>query len=472
MKKMTSVFLAVILLSLAVLSSCHPTSDKSERDAAIEILDKVSQTMDGLYSYEADGEIEILAYASQQKMKVKGNTKQIYSKDADGELYHYARSDASIKYGGVDTLTSSLQAFNDGKFFYSYSSGDEEKKMYYSLSESEYMTLREKINVGINILDGYSEISLIENEDKTYEIKLWGYDKKITDAYNAAYGFPVEVAGGRIIDFNVTLLAGESFLVKEVLVEYKFSNIEFIGSEKITYSNYNKAKKNLIDIEIADYDEVDDAGAGLLFDALLLERKESASGTLEYSHEQNRTFGDSTETYRTYFETYDISYGVENGGYHYTVDASINGMDRSITYKDGVYKEIYNAHRETNEDYTDFMAKKFVDGFMNPLSFSAVGIDDVKRTVGDDGIIFYELTISSNATSMPSILSELYNSVDATYVSSTVKLEFTVENGRLTSVKYTITSIGKKKYENYNMFIDITTNTRFCDDVQVESPEA
>ena len=96
MKKLVSMFLVVVLLSLTLFSSCGPKEDKKESNKESNevnqptVMEKISEAMDNVGSYEIDAVADIEAYyMSSLPAEITETTHQIYAKSDDGKIYYY-----------------------------------------------------------------------------------------------------------------------------------------------------------------------------------------------------------------------------------------------------------------------------------------------------------------------------------------------------------------------------------------------
>ena len=104
MKKLVSIFLVIVLLSLTLFSSCKPKDNaKPNEEKQPTVIEKISDAMDNVASYEIDGVASIELYVSSEKMELEENTKQIYAKSADGALYYYSSVNANMNFKGEET---------------------------------------------------------------------------------------------------------------------------------------------------------------------------------------------------------------------------------------------------------------------------------------------------------------------------------------------------------------------------------
>lgn len=420
------------------------------------IMEKISKAMDKAYSYESDGELNITAYYNKKEMNIKGITKQIFSKEKNSDLYFYSNNIIDIEHNNSKTSTKVIEAYNDGEYFFSHFSNKTGNRLRSSHTEKEFLEYYEKSSKSGDLLDGYSEISSSKNDDGNYEVLLTKYDSNKIKEINLIYGFPLKANGASIVDLIVTILADSKYLVKEIDIQYIFSEDDHSGEQKITYSNYGSAEKNLSDINTKFYTSVDDARAVPLLSSLLNDVAQAESGKVS-----------SSSTFETMLmgvknkseETYNVSYGYDDGKFEYDVKAEIGEKKHSIEYKDGIYIK----DEQKNESYTEFEAKAFVKSLIDPYSYSSMSVRQVNVNRNDDGTTSYTFEVKPENTALEEMLKQTFSSLSAGYMNAEVEINFVVKDDELTSITYLINSTGQINYRNstYMIGIDITTKLVF-----------
>ena len=462
MKKIFVLFFC--LTTLLVFSSCRNSGG---------VMDKISKAMDGASSYEVDGVLDITGYYAGETMTVTATQKEIYSKNAGEELYSYSKSDIDITNRYGTTHSSVLEAFNEGEYFISYKLGEDSKRLRSEHTEKEFLNYRAKVSEFGNILSGYETFSSVKNEDGSYEVKLEKYDERTIRLLNSSYGFPLEKDGGEIEDIAVTIISDSNYYIKEITVDYLFSNVDFSGSEKMIFSSYGSAEKITDTINPRYYTSVDDATIVPLLTTLVNARVEEEQGSLAVStFSKFSTLGvESTNSAET-----DASYGYEDEKYHFTAKTKTTTKTKTspfvdgtkteekttdTTYKDGMYTE-----DDTPRVASDSYARKFIKELIDPFSFSAYNVKSITKADNEDGTVTYTIGIDTATAGTLAALKELYSSVNAKFLSAKMTLEVVLKDYELTSIKYKIESEGQIVYNGSHYFgadITVTTHTVFED---------
>ena len=154
-------------------------------------------------------------------------------------------------------------------------------------------------------------------------------------------------------------------------------------------------------------------------------------------------------------------YGVLNGKYYFNIKSEINGTACTITYNDGVYK----IDGTVQEGYNDFLAEAFINGCIDPFSFTVNQANDnyIKRTVGNDGSIVYTIALKPEKTPIKDLVKGIFNNNGISYQGVEIKVEFVIKDYELVSMKYLIDGTGYIRESNstYYAGLDIITNAVF-----------
>ena len=411
----------VLVSLLLMLSSCAGDGDS--------VLIKISKAMDELSSYEADGELNIAAYYNNEKLNITGESKSIYSEE--GDLYYYSKSDVTVKHTTFTNSTTVLEAYNDGEYLLMYSVGDEKTRLRSEHTESEITEYFEDRSEFGSIFHGYSKISASKNKSKGYDVKLSNYDKKTIRTLNADLGFPIEKGGATITDISVTISTHSNYLINEINVDYVFSSNDFSGSEKTLYSNYDAAEKIESGLLAQNYTSVADARVVPMLMSHLNSKTVADKGSFRSTYSVVMKV---METENEINQSYDVSYGYKNDRFWYTVDHTADD------------EKNHEEYENNGEGLAFCEAKAYIDGLIDPFSFSADGIHSVERQKKSNGTVIYTIGINTRFTPIYDIVKQIFSAANASYERSSVQLVVEFKGNELVSMTYTIEALGKIYY--------------------------
>ena len=462
--------LVLLVMILTAFSSCsfgsgnqqnNNNENKEEEPKAPtsqEILDSISTAMDAAYSYEANVDLNITTYVFGKEVKIEGKGVNVFSHPENADFYFYSQNEINMDINSVKTVTSTVEAYNEGQFFFSYKLGKESKKLYSDLDEERFTEYYELITGDDVFLLGYNEISHTKNEDGTYTVTLGDYDEKAVEAMNSSYGFPMDGSKAKILDFTVTLTVDSDFLISKAVTEYEFSNTKCSGEETVFYKNFNTAEKIVDTINPKDYTKIGDARIAPLLIKLLKDKKDS-------KEEQTFSFNQNAKSMVMGYSSSSkannkISYGVDDGDYYFDVEINETLNNYKATYKNGEYKI---GKKVDTTKYNDVTAKSFINEFIDPYSFTPAMIKNVSRTGGTGGATYFTIEIDVKHATFVQMLKSSYAAAGATYEKATVTLFVAVDKGEILSMKYTLKSSGYIKSGNhtYNISLDILTTIDF-----------
>ena len=137
-------------------------------------------------------------------------------------------------------------------------------------------------------------------------------------------------------------------------------------------------------------------------------------------------------------------------------------MNYDINYKDGVYK--INGAVDNTTDHNDVTSKAFINRLIDPFGIVPTDVKDVTVSDTDEGKV-YTFTLETSYGTLVEYLKAIFENSGAIYRKSELYLEFTVKDDEITSIKYSIESVGYLLYghTSYDMHLNVETLTDFTE---------
>ncbi len=443
MKRTTKVltFLLGILMLLSA-SSCNVLSSIFEKpfvpETAVELYNKINETMEGLESYSSKDDIEVTYYISSYKFDVTGVETIVYSGNenlVDTEII------IKCAEASVDEKTTGTKAYYDGKMYTAINTSGYGQKFCSEMTYEEYIEILKEDSLNSLNFSNCTTSDFAKNEDGTWSLSFSGFTQKFITQMMEIIQFTSDDLGAEIIDVEITITADESFRYKDITMDFSFDVDENTStspkiSVKTEYSGYNETSFDVEKLKPEDYKQIDDVRILDKVEDGIEKLQNAQSGKINLEVTQSRTLLDNTDTYS---EKDVISYGVKDGGYYYDIDSTADNNKTIINYAKGVQKLTYNGEAisgsQTEED-----AKAFVDGLINSANYTSLYVSDVEKK--EDGV--YLLTVEKydvtalNANSAETGLS---------YTGGVQKITVTFEGDDIKKIESTISLIGKAMTE-------------------------
>ena len=440
MKRRLTFMIALMLMLVLMLSSCvsvyflSQLAGSEKVETAEQALEKISETMSSVFSFRQERTVDITASVASNELRIVGNGLIVAMYGIDRMSYYYDEDEMIMGYGGEDISVKTTLTFDDGKLFFVGREGKEEKRFYSTCTNAEFNDFFENASKsGSSITEGYSNGSLTETTSGGYNVILKNYDEETINTLNAAYGFPYEENGGKITDITVTMTTDSSLLLNQIAVDFSFSDASFSGRQTLVYSQYNSARKITDIIPLESYTEVGDVRAIMLYSSLISQEQSKDSNSFLFSMTQRVTAaGNTTQN----VEIDEVRFGNENGSYYFSIKSDIDGQKSNATYRDGEYR--INGVLESG-DYSDYEAKAFIDGLIEPFSISFLDVGTVISSPTEKGTLY---TFKIDSLDMQFYLKELIESANMHYIRATMTVEMLVKDYELVSLRYIIDGQG------------------------------
>jgi len=452
MKKIFVLLLVALTLLFAV--SCDGDSNTGGSDAQVpkepesasEVMDKITETMGALSSYETElnGELRYYVDGGLVEMIVTGKGYESGIGSVDYRFYADEKLVVNMYSLSVSEIVLSRRAYIDGKCFVYDSTPTSLRKLCSSMSVDEFADFID--GDSFDFLD-YSECankSFQKNEDGGWTVNYAGYSKKTVNKLEGLLGTDEQTVGSEILDMEITFVADAEFRLTEVEANVmyeqpadKSKTPTFVVST--SYGKYNNADTSE-SVNKNEYTEVDDLKViGEIAD-MIEAYGENKEGRFSV---KNEVKSDQT---LIYLENYQASYGVDNSGYTYEINSEVNGEKVDVKYTNGVvtitYEDSVQQALQTPEQ-----AKQSINGLINSAKYGELRASDIKKV--EEGV--YEITCKSvDAALYETQLRALGLTCD---FANPQKITVTVKNGEITEIHSEVYVIARKGSIVYDLLV-------------------
>ena len=469
MKKFRSILLIILAFSMIFsLASCMEVDDPEETTetpesektyTADEIYEKVDAKMNSYDSYETALELVM-------KTTVNGISVESIAKGTDvrtglnSDNYEYY-TETNMTFSSSASATqkiTSIKAYYGGNYFISNRGQGVEQKFYSPMTPEEadkmegeddaedmdYLSFENCVNKEVKV-----------NEDGSYELICSGYTANAVHEIMEKTGMDTGMYTSDVIDMTVTLKADAEFNATEIGIEFVFEQKPGeketpVFTFKGTYSKYNEAEINTSSINPEKYVKVDDLGmlaeTKELLDAKLA--KEEGSFTLDIS-QTLKIMGETQQN----AETDNVTFGKNDKGYFYDIDADMNGTKYDISYSQGVQTVTANGQTQQGAQ-TEAEARAFVESLMNSCQFNENLVKDMKK----ESDTKYVFTCEPKDT-----YKALIEQMGATFRNVTQTITITVENGEIMLIESEVKAKGAVTQGNstFELSFTVISNVKF-----------
>jgi hypothetical protein len=320
----------------------------------------------------------------------------------------------------------------------------EDAKAYVDEKDSDIFEFGDCVNKEVKI-----------NEDGTYDLTFSGYTAKAVHEILDQTGLDTSMLTHDVIDVTVSIKADAEF--NATVFEFSFVFEQKTGSEKMpeisvkgTYYKYNEALIDAAKVNPEKYTAVDDIRLIDEMEDLLDARyaKEEGNFTLDIS-QTLKIMGETQQS----SETDIVTYGKNDKGYFYDIDADMNGTKYDISYSLGAQTVVAGGQSQVSAQ-TEAEARAFIENLINTCQFKDTAVIGVKK-ISDNK---YSFTCEPKAA-----YKTLIEQMGATFRSVTQTITVTVENGEIVNIESEAVANGAVTQGNntFQLTFTLISNVKF-----------
>ena len=470
MKKFRSILLIILAFSMIFsLASCMEVDDPEETTetpesektyTADELYEKIDAKMNDYDSYEAAIEMVMNVTVNGVYVKSTGKGTAIECGVNSENYEFYTELSVTISSPALPSTqkVTTIEAYHGGNYFMSNRGQGAEQKFYSPMTLEEAEKMRDDDDTALMdylSLENCVNKEVKANEDGSYELICSGYTANSVHEIMEKTGMDTSMITSDVVDVVVTIKADNEFNATEIGIEFVFEQKPGeketpVFTFKGTYSKYNEAEINTSSINPEKYVKVDDLGmlaeTKELLDAKLA--KEEGSFTLDIS-QTLKIMGETQQN----AETDNVTFGKNDKGYFYDIDADMNGTKYDISYSQGVQTVTANGQTQQGAQ-TEAEARAFVESLMNSCQFNENLVKDMKK----ESDTKYVFTCEPKDT-----YKALIEQMGATFRSVSQTITITVENGEIVKIESEVKAKGAVTQGNstFELSFTVISNVKF-----------
>ena len=466
--------LLALLLALAMvfsLSSCimvddgESSSDDATTEApapelnytADELFKKIDEKMDSYDSYESTLEMIMNVTMNGVEASVTAKGLEIRQGLTTDNFAFYTETEMKMAIPSLSTTEklTNVEAYHGGNYFLSNRGDGISQKIYSPMTKEDAKAYVDEKDSDIFEFGDCVNKEAKVNEDGTYELTFSGYTAKAIHEILGQTGLDTSMLTHDVIDLTVSIKADAEF--NATAFEFSFVFEQKPGGEKMpeisvkgTYYKYNEALIDAAKVNPEKYTAVDDIRLIDEMEDLLDARyaKEEGKFTLDIS-QTLKIMGETQQS----TETDIVTYGKNDKGYFYDIDADMNGTKYDISYSLGAQTVVAGGQSQAVAQ-TEAEARAFIENLINTCQFKDTEVIGVKK-ISDNKYSF---------TCEPKVYYKaLIEQMGATFRSVTQTITVTVENGKITAIKSEANAKGEitQGYLTYELTFDLVSEVKF-----------
>ena len=472
MKKFRTILALLLTLAMVFsLSSCikvddgESSSDDATTEApapelkytADELFDMIDKKMDSYDSYESTLEMIMNVTMNGVEASVTAKGLEIRQGLTTDNFAFYTETEMKMSIPSLSTTEklTNVEAYHGGNYFLSNRGDGISQKIYSPMTKEDAKAYVDEKDSDIFEFGDCVNKEVKINEDGTYDLTFSGYTAKAVHEILDQTGLDTSMLTHDVIDVTVSIKADAEF--NATVFEFSFVFEQKPGSEKMpeisvkgTFYKYNEAVIDAAKVNPEKYTAVDDIRLIDEMEDLLDARyaKEEGNFTLDIS-QTLKIMGETQQS----TETDIVTYGKNDKGYFYDIDADMNGTKYDISYSLGA-QTVVSGGQSQPVAQTEAEARAFIENLINTCQFKDTAVIGVKK-ISDNK---YSFTCEPKAAYKTHI-----EQMGATFRSVTQTITVTVENGEIVSIESEAVANGAVTQGNntFQLTFTLISNVKF-----------
>lgn len=429
-----------MVLSLASCAKLEDTDGSSDQDTTVapapeksytadELFNLIDEKMDSYDSYESTLEMIMNVTMNGVEASVTAKGLEIRQGLTTDNFAFYTETEMKMSIPSLSTTEkqTSVEAYHSGNYFISDRGESVNRKLCSPMTKEEAKEYVDEKDTDVFEFGDCVNKEAKINEDGTYDLTFSGYTAEAVHEILGQTGADAWSLTHDVIDITFHITADAEF--NATAFEFSFVFEQKPGSEKIpeisvkgTFYKYNEAAIDEAEVNPEKYTAVDDIRLIDEMEDLLDARyaKEEGKFTLDIS-QTLKIMGETQQS----TETDIVTYGKNDKGYFYDIDADMNGTKYDISYSQGVQNVVVDGQSQQVAQ-TEAEARAFIEGLINSCQFNDDFVIDIKKNSDTQYVFTCEPKNSYKA---------LIEQMGATFRSVTQTITVTVENGEIVKIE-------------------------------------
>jgi hypothetical protein len=389
----------------------------------------IDKKMDSYDSYESTLEMIMNVTMNGVEASVTAKGLEIRQGLTTDNFAFYTETEMKMSIPSLSTTEklTNVEAYHGGNYFLSNRGDGISQKIYSPMTKEDAKAYVDEKDSDIFEFGDCVNKEVKINEDGTYDLTFSGYTAKAVHEILNQTGLDTSMLTHDVIDVTVSIKADAEF--NATVFEFSFVFEQKPGSEKMpeisvkgTYYKYNEAAIDAAKVNPEKYTAVDDIRLIDEMEDLLDARyaKEEGNFTLDIS-QTLKIMGETQQS----TETDIVTYGKNDKGYFYDIDADMNGTKYDISYSLGTQTVVAGGQSQPVAQ-TEAEARAFIENLINTCQFKDSAVTGIKK-------------ISDNKFSFTCEPKDAYKTLieqmGATFRSVTQTITVTVENGEIVNIE-------------------------------------
>ena len=446
MKRFWSLILVAALLAF-LFTSCSLQKNPKTAD---ELYARIDTAMNALDSYKAQGTISMTFFKEGVKMNTTSESRISEAGLLSGDYYFYSETETVVKAEtlGVEETVHSMEAFYNGNVYLKNEGDGLSQRFSSAMTAEEYMAYQSEKSGDIDdgaLSDCVTKV-MKEHEDGTYSIEYSGYTARTIETLRKQMNFDALDVEEKVIDFIITIDTDEEMRVSEIKMDAIF-DIEEESTQKPSltvtyhYSDYDSVTREPALFTEADYNVISDIRLLDKLETLYGEMLSKKENTFCLISEQHFKMGVEESSY---LEKDTVTYGEDEQGFFYAIDAMISDVMIEVDYRNGTQTIRQGADAETMAQ-TDAEARAYIKGLMSVIGFNKLQVREIAEL--GDGVYVAAMNGVDEAA-----YRELVQGMGMTFSSFEQKISFSVDPQNpdvMNEISITVTIACKKRISNW-----------------------